>query len=252
MADVEVLKEEVVTFLLVLLRLGLVMTFLPVTGSRSLPAQFKIGLIVALALVLTPAVDLRYDENDIPLLVVKELFFSLALAFTVRVVFYAIDTAGQIISTTMGLSLATVFNPEMGQSTAVTSLYSVVAIMLFLSLDAHHYFIYAFVKSFERVPLGGADVRTLSAAVLGLSGRILVIALKMAAPVITVVMMTNILLGLVQKLMPQFNIFFVGWPVYLSLGYLIMFLGIPLTLYLLGGYFTTLKDDLDALILIGE
>ncbi len=260
----------IVTFILVFLRLGILMTFLPFFGSRSLPPQFRVGLILALSIVMTPAVHAvvqppenshaaaaeaagspLWAESDIPVMVIKETIFSFVLALTVRFIFYAVDTAGQMIATTMGLSMATVFNPEIGQSTEIARLYGILAFLLFLSIDAHHYFIYAFVKSFEHVAVGGADIKSMVSAGIALSGRVFILAVKLSAPVVTVVMIINIMLGLLSKLIPQFNIFFVGYPVYITMGYVVMLLGLPLMLYLLAGYFTDMKGDLTGLILSG-
>ncbi len=278
MKGTEILTNDITTFLLVLLRLGIVMTFLPFFGSKNLPPHFKIGLIIALSLLLTPIVqtviqpgeslqpsiglltgdeaDMKnqktlWAEADIPLMVIKETIFSFVLALTVRFIFYAVDTAGQIIATTMGLSMATVFNPEIGQSTEIARLYGIVAFLLFLSLDAHHYFIYAFIKSFEHVAVGGADIKSMVSAGIALSSRIFTLAIKLSAPVIAVVMITNILLGMLSKLIPQFNIFFVGYPIYITLGYIVMLLGLPLMIYLLSGYFIGIKGDLNGIILSG-
>ncbi len=259
MQGTEIATGEIITFLLILLRLGIVMTFLPLFGSKNLPAHFKVGLIVALSLLLTPVVHTVvgsgsgrvWTEEDIPMMVVKEVIFSFVLALTVRFIFYAVDTAGQVIATSMGLSMATVFNPEIGQSTEVARLYGIVAFLLFLGMNAHHYFIYAFITSFEHVAIGGADTRSLVGAGIALSGRIFTLAVKLAAPVITVVMITNMLLGMLSKLIPQFNVFFVGYPIYITMGYLVMLLGLPLLLYLLSGYFTAMKGDLTGVILSG-
>ncbi|MEC4684739.1 MAG: flagellar biosynthetic protein FliR [Nitrospirota bacterium] len=278
MKGTEILTNDITTFLLVLLRLGIVMTFLPFFGSKNLPPHFRIGLIIALSLLLTPIVqtviqpgenlqpslehfigdeaDMKNQKNlwaeaDIPLMVIKETIFSFVLALTVRFIFYAVDTAGQIIATTMGLSMATVFNPEIGQSTEIARLYGIVAFLLFLSLDAHHYFIYAFIKSFEHVAVGGADIKSMVSAGIALSSRIFTLAIKLSAPVIAVVMITNILLGMLSKLIPQFNIFFVGYPIYITLGYIVMLLGLPLMIYLLSGYFIGIKGDLTGIILSG-
>ncbi|VAX29956.1 hypothetical protein MNBD_NITROSPIRAE02-1259 [hydrothermal vent metagenome] len=278
MKGTEILTNDITTFLLVFLRLGIVMTFLPFFGSKNLPPHFKVGLIIALSLLLTPIVqtviqpgenlqssmehitgneaDIRNQksilaETDIPLMVIKETIFSFVLALTVRFIFYAVDTAGQIVATTMGLSMATVFNPEIGQSTDIARFYGIVAFLLFLTLDAHHYFIYAFIKSFEHIAVGGADIKSMVSAGIALSSRIFVLAIKLSAPVITVVMITNILLGMLSKLIPQFNIFFVGYPIYITMGYIVMLLGLPLMIYLLSGYFIAVKGDLTAIILSG-
>ncbi|RMG01454.1 MAG: type III secretion protein, partial [Nitrospirae bacterium] len=202
--------DELITFLVVLLRLSMIMVLLPVFGSKMLPPLFKVGLIIALSLSLTPVVQITYSDTGPVITLIREVVFSSVLAFTVRFIFYAIDTAGQVISTATGLAMANVFNPELGQSTEIARIYGIVAILLFLAMNGHHYFIYAFIRSFEYIPFGGAGISGLIKEAIRMSGRVFTISVQIAAPFITVVMVVNILLGIVSKLIPQFNVFFVG------------------------------------------
>jgi len=244
--------EMVFNFLIVLLRLSMIMALLPVFGSKSLPALFRIGLIVSVSAALTPIVKVSYTPGGIAMAFMREMVLSFVLALTVRFIFYAIDTAGQVISTTTGLAMANVFNPELGQTTEIARIYGIIAVLVFLAVDAHHYFIYAFIKSFEHIPFGGADMKGMVRAAILLSGRIFTIALQIAAPFITVVMVVNVLLGMISKLIPQFNIFFVGYPVYLTMGFLLLMLLIPVLIFLITGYFTGIQKDLDGIILAGK
>ena len=161
------------------------------------------------------------------------------------------DAAGQVISTTSGMSMANVFNPEIGQSTEISRFYSIIAILLFFSLNLHHYFIYALIKSFEYVPIGKANTQGIVQMGIRLSAEIFVLAIKLAAPVITIVMITNILMGILYKLIPQFNIFFVAYPLYLTLGFLVIMFSIPVVIVLLNGYFSDMKNSFNDLLLIG-
>ncbi len=244
--------EMVFNFLIVLLRLSMIMALLPVFGSKNLPALFKIGLIVSVSAALTPIVKVNYISGGLAMTFMKEMILSFVLALTVRFIFYAIDTAGQVISTATGLAMANVFNPELGQTTEIARIYGIIAVLVFLAIDAHHYFIYAFIKSFEYIPFGGAEIKGMVRAAILLSGRIFTIALKIAAPFITVVMVVNVLLGIISKLIPQFNIFFVGYPVYLTMGFLLLMLLIPVLVFLITGYFTGIQEDLNGIILAGK
>ncbi|RMG72302.1 MAG: type III secretion protein [Nitrospirae bacterium] len=244
-------NNELVAFLMVLLRVSIVLVVLPVFGSKSFPAQFRIGLILTLSLALTPFVEVRADVDDIAMLVVRETLFSITLALMVRVLFFAIDTAGQAISTATGMSMANVFNPEIGQSTEISRFYSIIAIFLFFALDMHHYFIYALAKSFHFVPVGTADIGSIVKTGISLGEKIFVLAVKLSAPAITIVLITNILLGILYKLIPQFNIFFVAYPLYLALGFLIILLTIPMVVVLINGYFSDMKSGLNNLLFTG-
>jgi flagellar biosynthesis protein FliR len=237
-------------FLFILLRAGIVLNMLPFIGSTSLPAQFRIGLAVAVALVLTPVVDVHVARSAIPLVVVREVMFAMIFAFAARFVFFAVDMAGQVMSNATGLSMAAIVNPEIGQTTEISQLYSIIATLLFFAIDAHHDLIAIFVKSYELAPLGTINLQGIMTAAVSFTAGIFVIALKISAPVVIIMLITNILLGFVSKAAPQMNVFFVGYPLYLFLGFLTMFLSLPVFVYVMGGYFKGIPDEIGRVLLL--
>jgi flagellar biosynthetic protein FliR len=237
-------------FLFILLRAGIVLNMLPFIGSKSLPAQFRIGLAVAIALVLTPVVDFQVAKSAIPLVVVREVMFSMIFGFAARFVFFAVDMAGQVMSNATGLSMAAIINPEIGQSTEISQMYSIIATLLFFAIDAHHDLIAIFVRSYDLAPLGTINVQGIMTAGVSFAARIFVIALKISAPVIIIMLITNIILGFVSKAAPQMNVFFVGYPLYLFLGFLTMFLSLPVFVYVMGGYFKGIPDEIGRVLLL--
>lgn len=248
MPGVNLSSEYMVRFLLVLLRSSLFFSFLPVFGSKSLPTLFRIGLAVAFALLLTPFVNFRAGENDVPILVFREIVLGMTLGLAVRFVFLGVEIAGQMISDSMGLSIATVFNPEMGQSTDVARLMTVFATLLFLATDAHHDLIAIFVRSYDLVPAGSADVNALVREGVALTGRIFVIAVKLGAPVVVAIVTTNILLGFVVKASPQINIFFISFPLYIGIGFLLLLLAVPAYVVAIGGSFGEIRTEMGRVI----
>jgi flagellar biosynthetic protein FliR len=238
-------------FLFLLLRAGIVLNMLPFLGSTSMPHQFRIGLAVAVALILTPVVDFQVPpKSSIPLVVVREVMFAMILGFAARFVFYAVDMAGQVMSNSTGLSMAAIINPEMGQSTEVSQLYNIITTLLFFAMDAHHDLIAVFVRSYELAPAGTINVHGIMAAGVFFAGRIFIIALKISAPVVIIMLITNIILGFVSKAAPQMNVFFVGYPLYLFLGFLTMFLSLPVFAYVMGGYFKGIPDEIGRVLLL--
>jgi len=241
-------SEYMVRFLLVLLRSSLFFSFLPVFGSKSLPTLFRIGLAVAFALLLTPFVNFRAGENDVPILVFREIVLGMTLGLAVRFVFIGVEIAGQMISDSMGLSIATVFNPEMGQSTDVSRFMAVFATLLFLATDIHHDIIAIFVRSYDLVPAGSADVNALVREAVALIGRIFVIAMKLGAPVVVGIVTTNLLLGFVYKATPQINIFFISFPLYIGIGFLLLLLAVPAYVVAIGGSFGEIRTEMGRVI----
>ena len=244
MPAADILSGYFPRFLLILLRSSVFLAFLPILGAKTLPARFRIGLAVAIAAVLTPVVEFRAAENDAAILVLREIVLGMVLGLAVRFVFFGVEIAGQMISDAMGMSIATVFNPEIGQSTEIARLLGVLATLLFLVTDAHHDLIALFVRSYDLVPAGGADVRVLIGEGIALVGRVFLIAVKLGAPVVVGMVTLNLLLGFVYKATPQVNIFFISFPIYISVGFLILLLALPAYIVAIGGSFAEIRTEM--------
>ena len=246
----EPFTKYIPTFLFILLRAGIVMSMLPFLSSKSFPAPFRIGLAVAVAFILTPIIDVPVPKTNIPIVIIREVMFAMIFGFAARFVFYAVDMAGQVMSNATGLSMATIINPEIGTSTDLSQLFSIIATLLFFAVDAHHDLIMIFVKSFEWVPAGTVNITGMMTAAVSLTTRIFVIALKISAPVLIIMLITNILLGFVAKVAPQMNVFFVGYPLYLFLGFMTMIISLPVFAYVMGGYFKGIPEEIGRVMLL--
>jgi len=244
MSNLDFISRYIPGFFLIMIRAGFILIMLPFFGSKTIPAIFKIGLIIAIAALLTPVIDFRVREEEIPLFILRELFTGITLGLVARIVFLAIETAGQIMSNAMGFSIATLFNPEIGQSTEVARLFSSILMLLFLSIDAHHDLIYIFARSYEWLPGGSFSLNSVLPYVINLTASLFVIALKVAAPVVTVMLITNILFGFLYRAAPQMNVFFVGYPVYIFLGLFVMLLSMPVFVGVSGTLLGTIKEDM--------
>lgn len=243
-------KTEVFLFFLVLLRVSLVLAFLPVFGSTQVPRIFKIGLAVGFSIAITPLVkDLSLRTDHLLGLTASELLLSVALALTVRLIFFGVDIAGQVMSTTMGLSMATVFNPEIGQSTELARFYSIIALLLFFALNIHHQVLIALVESFSFIPAGAFSGDGFVVPLIELVGRIFTFGIRVSLPLIIVMMVVNIVLGILYRVIPQFNLFFVGYPLYIGVGFLVVLLGIPFFITSLKGAFSHGLSDLGDFIM---
>ncbi len=248
MPGADILSGYMPRFLLILLRSSVFLAFLPILGSKSLPGRFRIGLAVAIAALLTPVVDFRAGENETAVLVLREVVLGMVLGLAVRFVFFGVEIAGQMISDSMGLSIATVFNPEIGQSTEIARLLTILATLLFLVTDAHHDLIALFVRSYDLVPAGSADVPALAGAGIALVGKTFLLAIKLGAPVVVGVVTLNLLLGFVYKATPQINIFFISFPLYISVGFLVLLLALPAYVAAIGGSFGEIRSEMARVI----
>ncbi|HET6514312.1 MAG TPA: flagellar biosynthetic protein FliR [Thermodesulfovibrionales bacterium] len=248
MNAIDIVSPYLAKFLFIFLRASLVLMLLPFFGNQNMPAQFKIGFIVALSVVLTPVVKFDVHQGAVPFLVMREIVFGLLLGLAARFVFFGIEMAGHLMSNAMGLSIATSFDPEMGQSTAVSSIYGILAMLIFLAMDAHHDLIYIFVRSYELAPVGSIEVRNLAPEAIAITGRIFMVAMKLSAPVVIIMVLTNLLLGFLSKAAPQMNVFFVGFPVYVVVGFTVMILGLPVFAQVSGTFFSDIENEMVRII----
>ncbi len=244
-----ILPGYLTNFLLILLRSSLFVALLPVVGSKQMPAQFRIGLAVFISLLLTPVVKFNISEDHIPFLIIREMLMGISLGMVVRFIFMAVNLAGMFISHTMGMSIAMVFNPDIGQTTIVAEMYGVMAMLMFLATDAHHDLIFVFVKSFEFLPAGGADLSAIIPQIVSLGSGLFVLAMKICAPVVVGLVIAHMLSGFLYKAAPQMNIFFVTLPLNIMLGILLMMLCVPVFEYVLGIELSDLRNDMVRIIL---
>ena len=252
-ANMNIFASYIPVFLIVLLRTASAVTFLPFFNTAFFPKRIRIVFAVSLAMVLTPVVNITVPGRpEIVEVIFREIVLGMSMGFCFRLVFFAVEMAAQIISTSMGLSMATVLNPEIGQATELTTLYSMIAVLIFLSMDGHHVLIYALVKSFQWAPPGHVSISRLAPAVVQMAGKMFVISLKLAAPIIIAGLTVNLLLGFLQKAAPQMNIFFVGYPLYIVVGFVLLMLGMPIFMNVLGVYLDGAKNDVIRIISLAK
>ncbi len=232
--NVDALTGYIPNFLFILLRVTVFISFLPVLGGNQTPVQFRLGLAVFISMLLTPVVQFEIAENHIPMMVVKEIFIAMALGLTVRFIFLAINMAGAFISQTIGMSIATTFNPEIGQSTQIAETYGTLALLYFLILDVHHDLIFVFVKSFELLPAGDVNILAIVPKMLSMGSKLFTLAIKISAPIVVGALITYLLSGFLYKAAPQLNIFFIVMPLNIFLGFVLMVMTIPVFQHILG------------------
>ncbi len=226
---------SILTAALVLLRMiGFVFTW-PVFGIQNVPIHVKLLLCVVMTMLLFPviprdAISLQDLDNQLYLLTMKEVFLGLVLGFFCRMYFYAVSVTGQIISISIGLSSAQVFNPTLGtQSNLLEQFHLTLASVLYLFLQGHHYFLSGLVQSFTVLPLYSAHLNFAPFRdVAAMGQQILLIGMQIAAPVMISVLIANLAMGVIGKAVPQINVLVTSFPVTISLGFGCMFATMPL------------------------
>ncbi|QWR78497.1 flagellar biosynthetic protein FliR [Candidatus Magnetomonas plexicatena] len=243
--DAQMASQQIGNFLFILIRTSIFMAMMPVFSSANVPRQIKIGFAVALAVLLSPVVNVHFTEDErIPLFLGKEVLFSMLFAGAARFVFTAVNMAGTFISNSMSLSVASTFDPEFGQSAEISRLLGIILTLLFVAMDAHHDLITMFVKSYELLPPGRIILdKSMIYSFLG-GTKLFVLAIKIAAPITVGMLAANLLLGLLYKAAPQINIFFVSFPIFIFVGLTIMIASLPVMIYIFGINIANIKHDM--------
>lgn len=210
--------NDLQAFLLIFSRVASVLWLLPVFSSRVVSVPFKAGVSLLIAYLLFDSMGVDRSFSSDPyflfLFVMKEVFIGLSIGFFVRVLFTAVNVAGEIISIQSGFSFARFMDPlSMTQVTVIEQLKNLLAMMLFLAMDAHHILVRAIVASFREVPIGSVTIhQSFFQYLITVSGRIFVTGFKIGAPIIVTLMFVEIALGMLSRMIPQINIFIEGVP----------------------------------------
>ncbi len=207
---------------------------LPVFSQRSVPMRVKVALAFLVALAaqaaLAPMPALALDSAAALALVVQQVLIGVALGFSVRVVFAAVELGGELIGLEMGLNFAGFFDPATAsQGTASSRFFGTVVAFLFIIVDGHLAVVAALVRSFDAFPVGAepfAFLRQLQPQVWG--SEIFALGLWIALPLVGMLLFVNLVLGLISRVAPQINIFAVGFPLTIGVGLVGMLLTLPL------------------------
>lgn len=205
----------------------------PLLGNAAVPASVKISLGVMLAMIIAPTVPAlpATDPMSLPglLILTQEMLVGLAMGFTIRIVFAAIEMVGEISSLTMGLGFASFFDPQTrGRSSAISQFLVMVSTLLFLSVNAHLVLLAALAESFISLPISAQPIHSGGFQQLAAWGaEIFRSGVQIALPIVAALLLTNVALGILTRAAPQLNIFGIGFPVTLGVGLLVLAMVLP-------------------------
>jgi len=225
--------SQLLAFILVLVRVSGIISTAPVFGSSNIPPQIKVVLSLMLALILYPFIPLITVYPDRPdhyiMLIASEMLIGLVLGIIARFLFGAVEFAGTVIGFQMGLGMAMVFDPQSQEQISLVGRFeNATATLIFLAMDGHLIVLQALVRSYSVLPPGGASIsRPLVENLTELSASVFVIGLQIGAPLIVALFLANAVVGLLARSVPQIQVFVVGFPLTLMLGFLFLFFGMP-------------------------
>ena len=232
-------------FILVLARISPLFVVAPLFSSRQLPARVRTIVACALAVGLTPiAMHGQQIPNDVLALfglVLKELLVGLGFAMSLALLFAAVSSAGALLDMLVGFSFGAIVDPLTGnQSAVLTQLYGLVALAVFVAIDGTSWVIGGLARTYDLVPVTAApDVRSLAAGVVATFTTIFSSALQVAAPVLLALVITDVAFGVVTRVVPQLNVFAVGFPAKIGIGLLLVGATLPFVAQWLTGELQT-------------
>src|SRR5438105_1918027 len=252
--DISFLPALAATFMLVFARIGAMVMLLPGFGETNIPTRIKLSIALLLTLIILPLHRAAYqvDMSSLaPLLVLMlhEIVIGVVLGATARVTLSALQVAGSIIAQQLGLGFVTAIDPTQGQQgLLIGNFLTILGLTLLFATDSHHLVIAALNESYRIFSPGeifaSGDVASLATRAFATAFKI---GLQLSAPFLVFGLVFNIGLGVLARLMPQMQVYFVGVPLSILVGFIILALGISAIMGTFLDYFVSVMHELTPL-----
>jgi len=240
---------EVITFLLILGRTSGLVISAPFWGSRIVPGLARAWVAVVLSAAAYPSVATlslapgAASGGNGPVVVLVfalagEILLGIGLGWAAQLLFAGLRLAAQQLEMKMGLNLAQMIDPQWGSSSSsLAAIFELVAVLVFFSLNGHRVLVEALNASYAVFPLAGEKIG-FSRTIVASSGQIFSIALRVSAPVVIGLLLTDAVLGIMSRAVPQMNVFFVAMPLQFAFGMLLFFLSLPAVVWFCVDYWS--------------
>ena len=242
-------------FTVVLFRTASVLFFSPIYNQTSIPLIVKIGLALVITFAVFPTIDntqqtLPDNLTSFLLLIFKEVAVGFLIGYVATLAFGAFVMAGELVSSDMGLSMAEMVDPLFeDQVSPISQILQLLGLVLFLSINGHHWLINALVFSYKTVPVTGfIETGFTISKVVQMFGGLFISAIKVAAPVMIIMALIVVVSGFIARSMPQFNIFLVIFPLKIIAGFLILAMIFPFITRSMEYLLNLLRKDIFSLV----
>jgi flagellar biosynthesis protein FliR len=216
--------SQVELFVLVFIRATSAFAVLPIFSHSAVPATVKAGLAGVLSLLLVPALGTTVLPAtgtilDFVQLAMREAICGILLGMAGRMLFYGVEVAGQLIGFQAGFSVVASIDPNTeSESTVITQVYNIAAMLVFLAIGGHHMMLRALTDSLHVVPIGKLSVNANFAQwMLAAAAGVLADGVRLAVPVMVTLLLTDVGLGILVRVAPMMNIFVIGFPLKVGL-----------------------------------
>lgn len=247
----EILVRDFVIVILITLRITGAFVAAPVFGHKALPALVKMFLSFFIGYLIFLTLDSSKIHIELTFWflftsAVKEILAGLILGFMLNFVFYGVLYAGAFIGFDMGLAMSDVFDPTEGiASNPVGEVLYYVSLLVFLLINGHHYVIEGLSFSFLTIPLGKSVLtHSISELLISYSAQIFIIAVKIASPIMVSFFLVHIAEGIIARIIPQMQVFFVTQPLKIALGFLMLAGIAPIYIYVIKNLLRNYENQL--------
>jgi flagellar biosynthetic protein FliR len=239
------------TLLLAFVRIGVMLSMLPIFSTQQVPMLLRFGLALLLTYVVSKTVPPITPVDGIGGLtaaILSQALIGAVFGFIAFLVFTGVQFAGEIMDTVIGFSAVNIINPTTQQNVTILGEFELaLATLLYLVSDSHHLLLRGISGSFNLVPLPYAVFQpALAQDVVGFFSQILLLVFQIAAPVAVALFVVNVALALMVRVAPQVNVFAVGFPLQIGVGFMILVVSLPLLTAVLPGVFNNTPNQLDA------
>jgi flagellar biosynthesis protein FliR len=226
----------------------------PIFQSRVIPARVKVLFGLALALVVAPYIRSDLDLNKFTVMMaiftlIQEILIGLIMGFIVNLMFYTIQIAGYFVDISMGFGIVNVIDPNTGTQMPVMGQFNyILATMIFLAINGHHTLIISLIQSYEIVKPGMLFIKKEAVGIfLKAFSYMFYLGFKIGIPVMGAIFLTDVALGIIAKLVPQVNVFVIGFSVKIILGMIMVAFFIPIYVLLVASAFGNTGETFSAL-----
>lgn len=251
----DILITDFIIGIFIYLRIAAALIASPVFGNQGIPVTVKLALALVVAYItfLTINKDGIVIEFSIWFLVInafKEIISGLIIGFMIHFIFYGVSFAGTIIGFDMGLAMATMFNPaEEIQNNVVGEFLYIAAILVFFLINGHHYIIRGLVYSYSVIPIGKFTINgSVFHLLIKYSASVFIIAVKIASPILVSFFLIHIGEGILAKVIPQLQVFFITQPLKIIVGFFLLTSLVPIYIYVLKNLLKGYEDNLFNLV----
>ena len=238
-------------FLVCLARMAAMIGSLPIFTSSQAAFRLRLGVSFAITMLLLPGLDISFSDRQLTpvgfgMIILTETLLGLLLGLVIHLIFFAVRFGATVAGYQMGFAAAEILDPQHNQQVPLLAQFqNVLAVLIFLALDAHHIVIRVMVRSYKILPPGHIDFSGNAILfVLRMTGEMFVLGLQLIAPVLAVLMLSMFILGIMSRVFSQLQVFMLSFPVNISLALIVIGLSLSIVVGILEKEFYGLQDRL--------